>query len=110
MEVPDRGDVVYMNFNPQRGHEQKGRRPAIVLSNKQFNEVTKFASLCPITNTVRGWGFEVPLPEDSIFTGAILTDQIRNLDWSARDIQIKGQAPTVVTQKCIEKIQTSLYR
>ncbi|WP_440897848.1 type II toxin-antitoxin system PemK/MazF family toxin [Amphibacillus sp. Q70] len=109
MKAPDRGDLVYMDFDPQTGHEQKGRRPAIVLSDKKFNEVTKFASLCPITNTVRGWGFEIPLPEDSTFTGVILADQIRNLDWSAREIQVKGKTPDEVVQACIEKIHTFLY-
>lgn len=108
METPDRGDLVYVNFDPQAGHEQRGRRPAIVMSPKEFNKVTKFASLCPITNTSRGWGFEVSLPDDSVFTGVILTNQFRNLDWSASDIQIKGQAPEDIVQECIEKIHTFL--
>ena len=75
MSAPDRGDLVYVNFNPQAGHEQAGNRPGIVLSPKIFNETTGFAAVCPITNTIRGWGYEVKLPEGLAFQGVILTDQ-----------------------------------
>lgn len=109
MEIADRGDLVYINFDPQAGHEQKGRRPAIVLSPKKFNQITGFVSLCPITNTVRGWGYELPLPDDVVFQGVVLTDQLKNIDWTAREIQIKGQAPGELVKRCIQMIQTYLY-
>ena len=105
---PDRGDLVWINFNPQAGHEQAGRRSAIVLSPKSFNEITGFVSICPITHTIRGWGFEVKLPEGLVFDGVILTDQIKNLDWHARNLMIKGRAPDRVVEECLNKIHTFL--
>lgn len=108
MTVPERGNLVYINFNPQAGHEQAGRRPGIVLSPKSFNEVTGFVSICPITNTVRGWGYEVKLPDDLAFQGVILTDQVKNLDWKARKVEIKGQVPEEVVTDCLARIHTFL--
>ena len=104
----ERGALVWINFNPQAGHEQAGRRAAIVLSPKAFNDTTGFVSVCPITHTVRGWGFEVKLPDGLIFEGAILTDQIKNLDWQARRIDIVGKAPEEVVHECLDKIHTFL--
>lgn len=104
----DRGDLVWINFNPQAGHEQAGRRSAIVLSPKAFNETTGFVSVCPITHTVRGWGYEVPLPDGLVFNGVILTDQIKNLDWRARRIDVVGTAPNEVINECLDKIHTFL--
>ncbi|MBT2734115.1 type II toxin-antitoxin system PemK/MazF family toxin [Bacillus sp. ISL-7] len=108
MPAPERGDLVYVNFNQQAGHEQAGNRPGIVLSPKAFNEVTGFASVCPITNTVRGWGYEVKLPADLAFQGVILTDQVKNLDWHARNLQVRGQAPEEIVNDCLAKIHTFL--
>ena len=107
MSAPDRGDLVYIDFNPQAGHEQAGHRPAIVLSPKAFNQ-TGFASLAPITNTVRGWGYEVKLPEGLAFQGVILTHQVKNLDWRARGLSIRGQAPEDIVNDCLAKIHTFL--
>ncbi|MFC4766672.1 type II toxin-antitoxin system PemK/MazF family toxin [Effusibacillus consociatus] len=107
-QVPDRGDLVYINFNPQSGHEQAGRRPGIVLSPKEFNEVTQFAVICPITQTVKGWPFEVELPEGLAIQGAILTDQVKSLDWKSRRIQIKDHVPPEIVTDCLYKIHTFL--
>lgn len=104
----DRGDLVWINFNPQAGHEQAVRRSAIVLSPKAFNDTTGFVSVCPITHTVRGWGFEVKLPDGLVFDGVILTDQIKNLDWRAGRIDIVGKAPDGVVDECLDKIHTFL--
>ena len=104
----ERGDLVYINFNPQAGHEQSGRRPAIVLSPKKFNDVTGFVSVCPITETVRGWGYEVQLPDGLVFHGVILTDQVKNLDCSARKIEKKGKVPDEIVELCLKKIRTFL--
>jgi mRNA interferase MazF len=104
----DRGDLVWINFHPQAGHEQAGRRSAIVLSPKAFNETTGFVSVCPITHTVRGWGYEVLLPNGLVFNGVILTDQIKNLDWRARRVDIVGKAPDEVVNECLDKIHTFL--
>lgn len=108
MEAPERGNLVYLDFNPQAGHEQAGHRPGIVLSPKAFNEVTGFIAICPITNTSRGWGYEVALPSGLAFQGVILTDQVKNLDWSARNIRVRGQAPEELVKDCLDKIHTFL--
>lgn len=107
--IPDKGDFIYLDFDPQAGHEQAGNRPGIVLSPKAFNEATGFATVCPITNTKRGWGFEVEIPKEQVFTGVILTDQQKNLDWQARNISIRGQAPKEIVEDCIAKISTFLF-
>lgn len=84
--APDIGDVVIVDFNPQAGHEQAGKRPALVLSPKNFNEITGFAWLCPITNQEKGYPFEVTVEGSKKTTGVILTDQMKSLDWSARNL------------------------
>ncbi len=104
--APDRGDLVYLDFNPQSGHEQTGRRPAIVLSPRNFNEATGFAVFCPITRQEKGYPFEVVLSSDSAITGVILTDQVKSLDWRARHTQVEGQASEEIIQACIELIHT----
>lgn len=106
MEAPERGDLVYLNFNPQAGHEQAGHRPAIVISPKEFNEATGFATFCPITSTVRGWGYEVLLPAGLNISGVILTDQQKNLDWKARGVVKRDNAPEEVVEDCRAKIRT----
>lgn len=108
MSVPERGDLVYVNFNPQSGHEQAGNRPGIVLSPKEFNETTGFAAVCPITNTIRGWGYEVKLHDGLAFQGVILTDQVKSLDWQARNLKVRGQAPEDIVNDCLAKIHTFL--
>jgi mRNA interferase MazF len=108
MQVPDRGDLVYINFNPQSGHEQKGRRPAIVLSPKAFNAVTKFAVVCPITKQEKGYPFEVKLPDGLPIYGVILADQFKNLDWQARRLEIEGRAPDEIVAVCLDLIKTIL--
>lgn len=108
MLVPDRGDLVYLSFDPQAGHEQAGRRPAIVLSPKIFNEVTKFAVVCPITTKEKGYPFEVKLPNGLPIEGVILTDQVKSLDWKARQFDIKGKAPKEIVINCLDFISTFL--
>ena len=82
--VPTHGDVVQISFNPQKGHEQAGRRPAIVLSPRAYNSKVGLALLCPITNQIKGYPFEVLIPEGLPVTGAILADQVKSLDWRIR--------------------------
>ncbi|SFX23329.1 mRNA interferase MazF [Thermoactinomyces sp. DSM 45891] len=108
MAAPERGDLVYLSFNPQAGHEQAGRRPAIVLSPKNFNETTKFAVVCPITTVEKGYPFEVKLPEGLPFQGVILADQVKSLDWHARGFETKGQVTDEVVADCLELIHTFL--
>lgn len=94
--VPKRGDFIVLNFNPQAGHEQAGRRNAIILSPKEFNQATGFIAVCPITNQKKNYPFEVDLPKRGIsldgggfpITGVILTDQVKTLDWTARNLKV----------------------
>ncbi|MHA6531409.1 type II toxin-antitoxin system PemK/MazF family toxin [Paenibacillus sp. BAC0078] len=90
MTVPGRGDLIWLDFNPQTGHEQAGRRPAIVLSESSFNELTGFAVVCPITTQIKEYPFEVVLPEGLPFSGVILTDQFKSLDVVKRRIKVVG--------------------
>ena len=100
---------MYLNSSPQSGSEQAGVRPAIILSPKSFNEVMHLAIVCPIAKQIKGYPFEVVLPPELKITGAILTDQVKSIDWKSRNIEIKGRAPDMVTEMCIKKIQTFLY-
>lgn len=105
-EVVERGDLVFINLNPQAGHEQAGFRPAIVLSPSEFNKTTGFAIFCPITNTKRGWGFEVDLPDGLEITGTILTDQVKSLDWRSRKARVVCKTPEEIVERCIRNIHT----
>lgn len=105
--IPRKGDLVYINFNPQSGHEQAGHRPAIVLSPRLFNNGT-FAILCPITTKEKGYPFEVKIPEGLKIQGVILTDQIRSLDWRSRGLKIVDHVPEIITVKCIRLIHRFL--
>lgn len=95
MIIPARGDLVWLNFNPQSGHEQAGRRPAIVVSESNFNELTAFALVCPITNSVKDYAFEVPLPEGLVFTGVVLTDQLKSLEVKNLKMEIVGNVQPI---------------
>ena len=104
--LPDRGDVVWLQFNPQAGHEQAGKRPALVLSPKEYNQKTGLALFCPITSKVKGYPFEVKLPEGLPVEGVILADQIKNLDWISRSAQFACKIPVEIIQEVILKIET----
>ena len=108
MQIPARGDLVYVNFTPQSGHEQAGTRPGIVLSPKDFNQATGFAVVCPITRQAKGYHFEVALPEGLAIGGVVLTDQVKSLDWRSRQFNVKGQAPQEVVTDCLDLIHTFL--
>lgn len=103
---PDRGDIVWIDFSPQAGHEQAGRRPALVVSPRAYNERSLLAILCPITNRSKGYPFEVALPPGSPVQGVVLADQARSLDWRARHVEIAGAAPEAVTVDVLKKLAT----
>ncbi|MBV8580366.1 MAG: endoribonuclease MazF [Candidatus Eremiobacteraeota bacterium] len=92
--VPDRADLVWLDHNPQAGHEQAGRRPAVVLSPRVYNERAGLAICCPITSRAKGYPFEVPLPDGCGATGVVLADQLRSLDWIARRAERLGAVDT----------------
>ena len=96
--VPRRGDLVWLTFDPQAGHEQAGRRPAFVLSPETYNRKTGLFLACPITSKVKGYPFEVPLPAGLLVSGVILTDQIKSLDWKARKAEFAAATSNVVIQ------------
>jgi len=85
--VPKQGDIIAITFDPQAGHEQKGHRPALVVSKDLFNSSTGLAIVCPITNTDRGFPFHVPIPEASKFTGFVMVEQVKSVDFRARRVR-----------------------
>jgi len=91
--IPDAGDFISVDFHPQAGHEQAGRRPALVVSERSYNSKAGLAVVCPITNQVKGYPFEVPIPAGSKITGVVLSDQIKSIDWRARQAQQIQAAP-----------------
>ncbi|HUS88232.1 MAG TPA: endoribonuclease MazF [Desulfosporosinus sp.] len=106
--IPDKGDIVWLQFNPQAGHEQAGERPALVLSPKEYNRKTGLALFCPITSRIKGYPFEVRLPEDLPIGGVILADQIKNLDWVSRSARFSCKLPEEILQEVILKFETLL--
>lgn len=102
--VPERGDVVWLQFNPQAGHEQAGRRPALVVSPRAYNDKVGLALFCPITSQVKGYAFEVVLPAKLKISGAVLSDQIKSLDWRARKVKRICIAPQQATDEVLAKI------
>jgi len=106
--VPRRGDVVWITFNPQAGHEQAGRRPALVLSPANYNGKVGLAILCPLTNQIKGYPFEVLVPSGLSITGAILADQVKSLDWRARSVELICSLPSRTVTEVLQKLGTLL--
>ena len=106
--TPERGDVVWISFNPQAGHEQAGRRPAVVLSPQVYNQKVGLAIFCPITNQIKGYPFEVILPKEVGVTGVILSDQVKSLDWRVRQAEFIASLPEAVINEVLQKLGTLL--
>ncbi len=106
--VPGRGDIVWMNFSPQAGHEQAGRRPALVLSPRSYNDRTGLALFCPVTTAAKGYPFEVPLPQGGEITGVVLSDHVKSMDWRARQAGLATQTTPRVVEQVLEMIVTLL--
>jgi len=106
--VPDRGDVVWISLNPQAGHEQAGRRPAVVLSPASYNGKVGLAVFCPITSQVKEYPFEVIIPPGLSVTGAVLADQVKSLDWRARRADLIARLPAAVIGDVLVKVRTLL--
>ncbi|MGL6341360.1 MAG: type II toxin-antitoxin system PemK/MazF family toxin [Waterburya sp.] len=104
--VPDRGDIIRLSFSPQVGREQAGYRPALVISPLPYNRISHFVLACPITNQIKGWRFEVILPDSMKTSGVILADQIRVLDWQARKAKFVEKAMIGVIEETLAKIAT----
>jgi mRNA interferase MazF len=108
--VPGRGDVVWITLDPQAGHEQAGRRPALVLSPASYNGKVGLAFCCPITNQIKGYPFEVVIPRGLDVTGVVLADQARSLDWRARRAELIGTLPERTVVEVLEKLGALLER
>ena len=106
--VPERGDVVRISFDPQAGHEQSGWRPAVVLSPHAYNARVGLALCCPVTGQVKGYPFEVPIPEGQPVSGVVLADQVKSLDWRARSAQFWCKLPPSTCSEILQKLGTLL--
>jgi len=102
--IPAQGDIVWLQFNPQAGHEEAGRRPALVISPKEYNRKVRLALFCPVTSQVKGYPFEVLLPSGLAASGAVLSDQVKSLDWRVRKAKRLCTAPEGVVEEVLGKI------
>ena len=106
--IPERGDIVWLNFYPGSGHEQKGKRPAVVISPEGYNEKVGLGLFCPITSKIKNYPFEVKIENDTI-NGVVLADQIKNLDWKTREIEFITKATSEKMNEIINKISVLLF-
>jgi mRNA interferase MazF len=106
--VPERGDAVWLDFNPQSGHEQSGRRPAIVISPSSYNKKVGLTLFCPITNQAKGYPFEAAIPKNNKVSGVVLSDQLKSLDWRARNVEFIIKLPDSVIEEVLRKVKTLL--
>ncbi len=104
--IPNRGDIVWITFNPQAGYEQAGRRPALVLSPAAYNGKVGLAILCPITRQIKHYPFEVLIPDGLTIGGAILSDQVKSLDWKTRQAAFVCRLPTSTLDEVLQKLGT----
>jgi mRNA interferase MazF len=102
--VPDRGDAIWLEFDPQAGHEQAGRRPAIVLSPAVYNSKSSLAIVCPVTRQSKGYPFETVLPQGLALAGVVLADHARSLDWKARRAERICRMPGEVVEDIAAKL------
>ncbi|TAN40484.1 MAG: mRNA-degrading endonuclease [Nitrospirae bacterium] len=107
--VPTRGDIILLSLNPTLGHEQAGTRPAVVLSPDIYHEASGLCLVCPITNQVKGYPFEVAIEGTRKTTGVALADQIRSVDWQARKIKIVDHIPPVFLAPILAKFRPLLF-
>lgn len=106
--IPDTGDIVWLSFNPQTGHEQAGRRPALVLSPASYNQKVSLAIFCPVTGQIKGYPFEIMIPDGLKISGAVLSDQIKSLDWTARKAEFICKLPEKEMDEVLQKLITIL--
>lgn len=101
---PKRGDMVWLTFTPQAGHEQAGHRPALILSPEPYNKKVGLALVCPITSHVKGYPFEVPIPQGLDISGVVLADQVKSLDWKARRARFCCAVPAATVTDVLRKV------
>lgn len=106
---PDAGDIIQIDLDPQAGREQAGRRPALVLSARRYNQTTRLCVCCAMTNQGKGYPFEVPVPGDvDMGGGVVLSDHVKSLDWSARHAEFRAKAPSKVVADVLAKLRALL--
>ena len=106
--IPGRGEIVWLNFTAQAGHEQACHRPALILSPRAYNELTGMAVCCPITSRVRDYPFHIPLPDAGTIAGVVMVDQIRSLDWQGRRARFECHCPPEVVEEVLYKVNLIL--
>lgn len=106
--IPDRGHVIWIDFNPQMGHEQAKRRSALILSPEKYNALSGLAIMCPITSQSKGVSFEVLIPDGEAVSGVILSDQVKSLDWQARNAEYMCDLPRSLVLDVLAKLNTLL--
>jgi mRNA interferase MazF len=109
MYVPNRGDFIWLDFDPQTGHEQMGQRQALVVSHDRFNERMGFAFVCPISNTKRQNPFYVRIPEGETVSGVVMVDQTRSLDFKARKASFIGECPGLLLEDVLRRIKPIIF-
>jgi len=107
--VPKKGDFIVLTFDPQAGHEQKGRRPALVVSNDLFNRHTGLAIVCPITQTEREFPFHVPIPPKVKVSGVVMVDQVKSIDFRSRKAKRIGKAPPQLLDEVLAILDACIY-
>jgi len=107
--IPKKGDFIALSFDPQSGHEQKGRRPALVVSNTLFNQKTGMAIVCPVTNTDRGIPFHVKIENAATITGFVMVDQVKSIDFIARDAKFIEKSPRDLTEDVLAILDACVY-
>jgi mRNA interferase MazF len=106
--IPERGDIVWLNFNPQAGHEQQGERPAVVVSPQAYNQKVGLALFCPITTKQKGYPFEVKIQNEKI-SGVVLSDQIKSLDWQQRNVKFIVKATEMEMNEIVKKLSVLIF-
>lgn len=107
--MPERGDLVWLEFMPQAGHEQSGRRPALIMSPLDYNLERGLALVCPISTRMRGYRFEVPVESNAGISGVVLSDQIKSVDWRARFGRFAGKASHNLVDEVAARLETLLF-
>jgi mRNA interferase MazF len=107
--LPRKGDFVTLTFDPESGHEQRGRRPALVVSNDLFNKHTGLCFACPVTDSRRDYPFHVSIPDDCDVTGVVMVEQVKSIDFRARNVKRIGPAPDVVLDEVLSLIDACIY-
>ncbi|MDD5215247.1 MAG: type II toxin-antitoxin system PemK/MazF family toxin [Methylococcales bacterium] len=108
--TPERGDFIIATFDPQSGHEQKGRRPALVISNRLFNQATGMTIVCPITNTNRGIPFHVKVSDESSLTGFVMVEQVKSIDYKSRQVKFIEKASDDILNEVLSLLDACVYQ